>query len=189
MDLLAQHNQQMKVFHDIVGCAMDVYNEYNHGLSEYPYQYGLKHLLRLLGYRVEKEYELPLYLFGTKLEEGYRCDIVMVRPEGNIIIECKALAYIDDKQREQLRNYMLLTHCPYGVLINFCKTKHQVFSETYQYLPDKHNVEIYDTKYLGNNYPKTAKPWQEILNKRRQNNDHYYHQINIPDSDQKPPNQ
>ena len=72
MDTIAEHNHKMKVFHDIVGCAYDVYNEYKWGLTEFPYQYGLKHLLRKLGYRVEKEYTLPLYLFGERLEEGYR---------------------------------------------------------------------------------------------------------------------
>lgn len=71
MDLIAEHNHKMKVFHDIVGCAMDVYKEYRHGLTEYPYQYGLTHLLDKLGYDVQKEYPLPLYLFGEKLKEHY----------------------------------------------------------------------------------------------------------------------
>lgn len=183
MDLIAEHNKKMQVFHDIVGCAMDVYNEYNHGLSEYPYQYGLKHLLKLLGYRVEKEYELPLYLFGDKLEEHYRCDIVMVRPEGDIIIECKSVSYIDDGHRDQLKNYMLLTHCPYGILINFCKSKHQVFSETYHYVEEKHIVERYDTKYIGNCYIHTNKPWQKYLDDKRKGSKHYYHQITLPESE------
>ena len=173
----------MKVFHDIVGCAMDVYNEYNHGLTEYPYQYGLKFLLQKLGYKVEKEYNLPLYLFGEKLEEYFRCDVVLVREEGNIIIECKAVNYINDEHRGQLRNYMLLTHCPYGILINFCKKKHQVFSEVYHYLEGSHKVEPYNTKYIGFMYEKTEKPWQAYLDAKKSGKQpsHYVHKIEFDD--------
>lgn len=165
MDLIAEHNHKMKVFHDIVGCAFDVYNEYRPRLSEYPYQYGLKHLLKLLGYRVEKEYDLPLFLFGDRLEEKYRCDLVMVREEGNIIIECKATKCIIEEHRDQLRNYMLLTHCPYGILINFSKSG-KVYSETYEYIKTTHEVVKMNTKYIGSNYERTIKPWQEYLNKK-----------------------
>jgi len=157
----------MIVFHDIIGCAFDVYKEFRPGLTEYPYQYGLKHLLRKLGYHVEKEYDLPLYLYGEKLEEHYRCDIVLVHQQGNIIIECKALKSIGDKERNQLQNYLLLTHCPYGILINFCKETNQVYSETYEYIEQSHCVERLDIKYLGYNHHNTPKPWQDYLNSRK----------------------
>ncbi len=177
LDIALLHNKKVKVFHDIVGCAMDVYNEYNYGLTEHPYQYGLKHLLRQLGYKVEKEYELPLYLFGEKLEERYRCDLVVVRPEGNIIIECKAVKYIDEGHRNQLKNYMLLTHCPFGILINFCKTKKQIFSETYEYIEELNRIESLSTSYIGDYKDNLIKPWQSYLDNRRQNNNHYFHDI------------
>lgn len=179
MDLIAEHNHKMKVFHDIVGCAMDVYNEYRHGLTEYPYQYGLTHLLDKLGYDVQKEYPLPLYLFGEKLKEHYHCDIVMVRKEGDIIIECKALKSIGDKERDQLRNYMLLTHCPYGILINFCKETNHLYSEAYHYVEDGHYVERYDTRYMGMMYEKTVKPWQSYLDEKRKTRSLYYHHITL----------
>lgn len=166
MDIVAEHNHRMKVFHDIVGCAFDVYNEFRPGLNEYPYQYGLKHLLKKLEYDVEEEYALPLYLFGEKLDEKYRCDLVMVREEGNIIIECKAKKCIIEEHREQLRNYMLLTHCPYGILINFSKSG-QVYSEVYQYISVSHTVERMDTKYIGVMYEETVKPWQDYLDRKR----------------------
>lgn len=166
MDLVAQHNHKMKVFHDIVGCAFDVYNEFKPGLNEYPYQYGLKNLLKRLGYDPRKEHPLPIYLFGEKLEEYYRIDLVLVRPEeGDVIIECKAKKCIIEEHRDQLRNYMLLTHCPYGMLINFSKTG-KVYSEAYQYVEEKHVVERMNTQYIGFMYEKTVKPWQEYLKKK-----------------------
>ena len=163
MDLVADYNHKMKVFHDIVGCAFDVYNAFKPGLNEYPYQYGLRHLLNKLGYDVKKEHALPIYLFGEKLEELYRLDLVMVRPnEGNIIIECKARKCIIEEHREQLKNYMLLTHCRYGMLINFSKS-YQVYSEAYEYIEKTHTVERLNTSYMGTMYERTVKPWQQYL--------------------------
>ena len=163
MDLIAEFNHRMKVFHDIVGCAFDVYNAFKPGLTEYPYQYGLRHLLVKLGYDARKEHFLPIYLFGEKLEESYRLDLVVVRPnEGDIIIECKAMKCIIDEHREQLKNYMLLTQCPYGMLINFSKS-YKVYSETYEYHADTHTVGRMNTSYMGMMYEMTEKPWQKSL--------------------------
>ena len=162
MDVIQEHDERMRVFHDIIGCAFDVYNEFRPGLTEYPYQYGLKHLLEKLGYTVVKEFDLPLYLYGELLDEKYRMDLVLVRPdEGHVIIECKAKKCIIDEHREQLRNYMLLTHNPYGILINFSKSG-QVYSEAFQYDSDTHSVKPIDTRYLGWNTKETPRPWKDI---------------------------
>ena len=105
--------------------------------------------------------------------------MVMVREEGDIIIECKALKSIGNGERDQLKNYMLLTHCPYGILINFCKTTNQVYSEAYRYIEGKHVVERYDTKYIGVMYEKTIKPWQPYLDRTRQTGEDYFHHIDL----------
>ena len=170
MDLIAAHNERVKVFHDILGCAFDVYNEYRPGLTEYPYQYGLKFLLKWLGYDVRKEFYLPLFLFGHQLEENFRCDLVMLRQEGNIIIECKSAKFIVEEHRDQLKNYMLLTHCPYGMLINFSKPSAKgcnVYSEVYQYHPMGHFVDRLDTKFMGAYPYQLDKPWKNLLGSKR----------------------
>ncbi len=38
---------------------------------------------------------------------------------GNIIIELKAVNFVDKNHRRQLWNYMHLTHVQYGMLINY----------------------------------------------------------------------
>lgn len=165
MDLIQEHDEKVRVFHDIVGCAFDVYNEFKPGLTEHPYQYGLKHLLGKLGYNVIPEHPLPIYLFGEKLEENYRMDLVLVRPEeGDIIIECKAKKCIIEEHRDQLKNYMLLTHCPYGVLLNFSKSD-QVYSESYEYDKDTHTVSKMNTRYMGWYVKDTPRPWKNISSK------------------------
>ena len=172
MELVAEHNHRMKVFHDILGCAFDVYNEFRPGLTEYPYQAGLRDLLIRLDYDVQKEYPLPIFLFGKQLEESYRMDLVLHREKsegGDIIIECKAKKCIIDEHRDQLKNYMLLTHCPFGMLINFCKDSkdNRVYSEAYEYDEAHHKVRKMNTRYIGMMYEKTEKPWQPFLDAKR----------------------
>ena len=63
-----------------------------------------------------------------KLDKTYRMDLVV---NNNIIIELKAISFIDTPQRKQLINYMNLTHMQYGMLINFGSQK--LYSEWYKY--------------------------------------------------------
>lgn len=48
----------------------------------------------------------------------------------NIILELKAVTFVDKEHRKQLFNYMNLTHVPYGMLINFGPKG--LFSEWYE---------------------------------------------------------
>ena len=57
-----------------------------------------------------------------------------------IIIELKAVSFIDMQHRKQLWNYMRLTHLPYGMLINFGNEKN-LYSEWYQYNVGENTIE------------------------------------------------
>ena len=106
---------------------MRVFNKYHGGLLESAYESALKYLLEKGGYKVEEEKELPMYWEDVKLEKTYRMDLVV---DGDIIIELKAIKYITDDHRKQLRNYMNLTHTQWGMLINFSMDR--VYSEWYK---------------------------------------------------------
>ena len=56
---------------------------------------------------------------GEEMESFFRMDFVVERELGNIIIECKAIDNITDKERHQLFSYMVGTQFPIGVLVNF----------------------------------------------------------------------
>ena len=126
MDVIAEYNKQLERQKHIIGVAMKVYNKYHGGLLESAYESALKYLLEKGGYKVEEEKELPMYWEDVKLEKTYRMDLVV---DGDIIIELKAIKYITDDHRKQLRNYMNLTHTQWGMLINFSKDR--VYSEWY----------------------------------------------------------
>lgn len=87
----------------------------------------MKYLLELKGYSVERQVFLPIYWDEVKLDQTYRMDLVI---DGEIIVELKAIAYVDKAHRRQLWNYLNLTHMPYGMIINF--GAESLYSEWYQ---------------------------------------------------------
>lgn len=131
MNLVEEHNKKFKFFSDITGVAMKVHSKYHSGLLESAYEAALKYLLEQQGYQVERQVALPIYWDEVKLDQTYRLDLVV---NENIIIELKALNFVDKEHRRQLFNYMNLTHMPFGMLINF--GPQGLFSEWYQRFDD-----------------------------------------------------
>ena len=127
MDLIAEYNSQLERQKHITGVAMKVFNKFHGGLLESAYECALKYLLEKDGYKVEEQKELPMYWDNVKLDKTYRMDLVV---DDNIIIELKAIKFITDEHRKQLRNYMNLTHTQWGMLINFSMDR--VYSEWYK---------------------------------------------------------
>lgn len=116
MDLIEEHNKRYAFFREITGEAMRVHRKFRGGLLESAYEAALKYLLEQKGFNVERQVYLPIYWDDVRLEQDYRMDLVI---NGNIIVELKAVKYIDTPHRRQLWNYMNLTHLQYGMLINF----------------------------------------------------------------------
>lgn len=127
MNLLEEHNKKYKFFSDITGVAMKVHSKYHSGLLESAYEAALKYLLEQKGYKVERQVELSIYWDDVKLDQKYRMDLVV---NDNIILELKAVNFVDKEHRKQLFNYMNLTHMPYGMLINYGPKG--LFSEWYE---------------------------------------------------------
>jgi len=127
MNLIEEHNKKYKFFSDITGIAMKVHTKYHAGLLESAYEAALKYLLEQQGYKVERQVALPIYWEDIQLDQTYRMDLVI---NDNIIIELKAVNFVDKDHRKQLFNYMNLTHMPYGMLINF--GPRGLFSEWYE---------------------------------------------------------
>lgn len=131
MNLIEEHNKKYQFFADITGVAMKVYNKYRPGLLESAYEAAMKYLLELDGYKVEKQVDLPIYWDDVQLDQHYRMDLVV---NDNIIVELKAIKFVSDDQRKQLKNYLSITHSPYGMLINFSPDR--LYSEWYERYSD-----------------------------------------------------
>ena len=127
MNLIEEHNKKYKFFSDITGVAMKVHSKYHPGLLESAYEAALKYLLELEGYKVERQVLLPIFWEGVQLDQTYRMDLVI---NDDIIVELKAVNFVDKEHRHQLWNYMHLTHKRFGMIINFGSKS--LFSEWFE---------------------------------------------------------
>ena len=102
--------------YNIVGAAMDVYNEQGVGFLEEVYQECLEIEFGLRGIPFVSQKELPLFYKGRQLRKKYRADFVCYE---KIIVELKALERLTANEESQILNYLKATKLQVGVLINF----------------------------------------------------------------------
>ena len=136
MDAISEYNKKYEFFKDITGEAMKIHRKWHSGLLESAYEAALKYLLEQKGFKVERQKFLPIYWDDVKLDQDYRLDLVV---NDNIILELKAVNFVDKSHRRQLFNYMHLTHTEYGMLINFGGDS--LFSEWYRRSPMTGEIE------------------------------------------------
>ena len=136
MNLIEEHNNKYIFFKEITGAAMKVHSKFHSGLLESAYEAALKYLLKNQGFNVKSQVYLPIYWDDVKLDQTYRMDLVV---NDSIILELKAINFVDKEHRKQLFNYMNLTHMPYGMLINF--GPNGLYSEWYEYHLESNNIE------------------------------------------------
>ena len=100
----------------INGAAMNVYNALGHGFLEAVYQETLELEFIKRGIPYEREKELKIFYEGKELRQTYKADFVCY---GDIIVQLKAVAHLDDSHRSQVFNYLKATGFKLGLLYNF----------------------------------------------------------------------
>lgn len=100
----------------INGAAMNVYNALGHGFLEAVYQEALELEFIKRGIPYEREKELKIFYEGKELRQTYKADFVCY---GDIIVELKAVAHLDDSHRSQVFNYLKATGFKLELLYNF----------------------------------------------------------------------
>jgi GxxExxY protein len=101
---------------EVIGAAIEVHKALGPGLLESAYEECLCHELKLRGIQFERQVELPIEYKGTKLNCGYRMDIVA---NDQLILELKSCEALHPIYEAQLLTYLKLTHRKVGLLINF----------------------------------------------------------------------
>ena len=103
----------------IVGCMQQVHNQLGPGLPEYIYQEALATELAANGFTAHKELEYhPIYK-GKPLNAYLKMDLVVETPIGNVIVECKALTALTEREHYQTFGYLRGTGWPVAILVNF----------------------------------------------------------------------
>ena len=102
--------------YQIIGAAMAVHNELGSGMREIVYGDALEIEFKLRGIPFQREQTFNVFYKGVELQHKFKCDFICFN---NIIVELKAEKGLTDIDRSQIINYLRITKCPLGILINF----------------------------------------------------------------------
>ena len=107
--------QQDKITHSIIGCAMEVHNILGNGFQEVVYQRALSIEMNLRNIEHQREFEMPLSYKGFDIGSR-RVDFLVMK---EISIEIKAIINLEDVHLAQAMNYLEAYNLEIGLLINF----------------------------------------------------------------------
>lgn len=102
--------------HEVIGCAIEVHRVLGPGLLESAYEQCLARELSLKGIAFDRQVAIPVSYKGTRLDCGYRIDLLV---EQRLILELKTVDHLANIHEAQLLTYMKLSHMKTGLLINF----------------------------------------------------------------------
>ena len=102
--------------YQIIGAAMEVYNQLGNGFLEAVYQDALVLELRLRKIAFQEQTLLELTYKGQTLRHTYVPDLIMF---DKIVVELKAISMLGPNEEAQLLNYLKTTGMRLGLLINF----------------------------------------------------------------------
>ncbi|MCE2963879.1 MAG: GxxExxY protein [Chitinophagales bacterium] len=106
--------------YQIIGACMEVHKHLGHGFSEVVYKDALEleFAIRTIFFKREQEYEVEYK--GMVLKHKFFADMVIC---DKIILELKAAATIDNVHIQQTLNYMKVSNCKVGLVVNFGKER------------------------------------------------------------------
>lgn len=122
--------QEYMDMYEVVGAAMEVYNQMGRGMAEPLYQEALEKEFALRDMEVEREKLLVTYYKGEPLKKVYYADFYYK----GVVVELKSVDEINSDHRAQLFNYMRITKQYRGILFNFGEDS--LHTERYLYLPE-----------------------------------------------------
>lgn len=100
----------------IQGAIFEVYKILGNGYTEEVYQQCLERELKARNIPFESKKELQIFYKGEPISKTYIPDLWCY---GSIIVELKATTTLAAEHFAQLDNYLRLTHCHLGLLVNF----------------------------------------------------------------------
>jgi len=129
----------------IIGAAIAVHRELGPGLLEAVYEECLSFELSLAGLPFSRQQPIPVVYRGTKLDCGYRADLIVC---SRVIIEIKAIASLAPIHEAVMLTYLRLSGCKIGLLINFHSAvlKDGVHRFVWNYNPTEEEAERRDAE-------------------------------------------
>ncbi len=132
----SKRQELVKATYDLVGCLHEVYKELGSGLPEYIYQEAVAKMLKTKGLTFHKEMKYHPTFMGEPMEAYIKMDLVVESNVGNIIVECKAITLLSEREHYQTFGYLRATKFPIAILVNF-GTERRAQVERYHYCEGK----------------------------------------------------
>jgi GxxExxY protein len=95
---------------------LKIHTKLGPGLLESVYETILNYELSSRGLKVERQKALPVIWNETKMDIGFRADLIV---ENKVIIEVKSVEQIAAVHPKQVLTYLKITNLKLGLLINF----------------------------------------------------------------------
>ncbi|HTR80667.1 MAG TPA: GxxExxY protein [Bacteroidota bacterium] len=111
----------------IIGAAFVVHRKLGAGFAEKVYENALAQELRASTLSVEQQKELKV-VYGGEFVGGFIVDILV---ENSVIVELKAVRFIENVHEKQLLNYLKAANLPVGLLLNFGNSSVQIKRKVY----------------------------------------------------------
>ena len=100
----------------VLDSAFHVHTVLGPGLLESVYEVAMVHDLRRRGVEVGQQVPIPVFFEGTKLEIGFRADLIVGR---SVLVEIKSVEAVTPLFKKITLNYLKLVPLKLGFLINF----------------------------------------------------------------------
>jgi GxxExxY protein len=100
----------------IVDAAFRVHTSLGPGLLESVYEVVLAYELEQRSLRTVRQQPIPVIYHGTRIEMGFRADLIV---EDKVIVEIKSVEAIAPVHKKQLLTHLRLADKRLGLLINF----------------------------------------------------------------------
>ncbi len=113
---MMEPNDLNKITETVIGAAIHVHKALGPGLLESAYGTCLAYELSQRGLKVERQVPLPVVYKETRLDCGYRLDLLV---EDSVIVEVKAADELMPIHEAQVLSYLRLSGRKVGLLINF----------------------------------------------------------------------
>jgi GxxExxY protein len=105
-----------EVAKQIVDAAYQLHTHLGPGLLESAYEAVLAYELEKRGLRTARQQAVPIVYQGTRIELGFRADLIV---EDKVIVEIKSVESIAPVHKKQLLTHLRLADKRLGLLINF----------------------------------------------------------------------
>ncbi|MGN7864162.1 GxxExxY protein [Chryseobacterium sp. 22458] len=96
--------------------GLKIHKKLGAGLFEHVYEECMFYELTKSGVSIERQKLLPIIYEELRIENAFRLDMII---ENKVILEIKAVDYINSTHKAQLLTYLKMANCKLGMLLNF----------------------------------------------------------------------